>query len=279
MIPFDLSAIAVTAAQQRDARAAQAAAKRSAAPRAHATRQQWVKQHAPRLAERTGVPVAKLVASLTRAASDRHVLTGDHPLQSQSGVWVTVAEILADPDRYDGSGFADPLDPDEDLRVAFVRTRTGGRPFLWTNRHGGIKFELVPQAARILLANGLRTQATDAVVQVVRALGELYDYGDGLIAYITDGRVRIVTDDYLLDYLGRVCEFYRIKVKGEESIEIPDDPPAIIARSMMARVGTRRFPRLVAVITAPTLRADGSILNRPGYDEDSGLFLYAGDIS
>lgn len=274
MTALDLSTIAVTTAQQRDARAAQAAAKRNAAPRAHATSQQWVREQAPRLAERTGLPLAKLEASLDRAASDRHVLTGEHPLLSQSGVWVTVAEILADPDRFDGAGFADPLDPDTDTRVAVVRLRTGGRPFLWTNRHGGIKFELVPQAARILLAKGLRTQATDAVVQVLRALGDLYDYGDGLLAYINDGRVRVATDEYLLDDIGRVCEFYRVKIKGEESIEIPDDPPAIIAKSIMARVGTRRFPRLVAVITAPTLRADGSILKRPGYDEDSGLFLY-----
>jgi hypothetical protein len=33
------------------------------------------------------------------------------------------------------------------------------------------------------------------------------------------------------------------------------------------------FPRLETIVEAPTLRADGTILSRPGYDAASGLFL------
>ena len=48
-----------------------------------------------------------------------------------------------------------------------------------------------------------------------------------------------------------------------------------IANSILAKNGQRGFKKLTAVITAPTLRIDGSVLDLPGYDEASGIFYYA----
>ena len=48
-----------------------------------------------------------------------------------------------------------------------------------------------------------------------------------------------------------------------------------MARSILAKHGSRGFARLVGVVTAPTLRPDGSILDRPGHDADSGLFYWS----
>ena len=50
-------------------------------------------------------------------------------------------------------------------------------------------------------------------------------------------------------------------------------PPADIAELILARAGHWPFPALRGVLAAPSLRPDGSLLDRPGYDADTGMFL------
>jgi putative DNA primase/helicase len=42
--------------------------------------------------------------------------------------------------------------------------------------------------------------------------------------------------------------------------------PDIVAQTYLARTGHWKLPRLLSVISAPTLRPDGTILQTPGYD-------------
>jgi hypothetical protein len=51
------------------------------------------------------------------------------------------------------------------------------------------------------------------------------------------------------------------------------DAPLIVARTYLERRGLWRLPVLTGVVTVPTLRADGSILQEPGYDKATGLIL------
>ena len=53
---------------------------------------------------------------------------------------------------------------------------------------------------------------------------------------------------------------------------MPCDPPERILRGLLER-GQWTFPRVTGVINVPTLRPDGSILDSPGYDPDTGLWL------
>ena len=55
-------------------------------------------------------------------------------------------------------------------------------------------------------------------------------------------------------------------------------PPAWVARTLAAR-GDWQFPYLSSVILAPTLRPDGSLIERPGYDEDTGLLFCPGSVT
>ena len=50
------------------------------------------------------------------------------------------------------------------------------------------------------------------------------------------------------------------------------DPPRPVAETILSRVGQRPFPKVVGIITTPTLRPDGSILSEPGYDEATRLY-------
>lgn len=62
-----------------------------------------------------------------------------------------------------------------------------------------------------------------------------------------------------------------------------DDPwkpiscPPVVAETTLARRGDWPFPQLRAVVSAPTLRPDGTILDQKGYDASTGI-LFASDL-
>jgi hypothetical protein len=61
---------------------------------------------------------------------------------------------------------------------------------------------------------------------------------------------------------------------------ITADPSIPIVKALQQHgLGKLRFPTLHGVITAPTLRADGSILSAPGYDAETGLFFDPGGVA
>jgi hypothetical protein len=267
-------------ADDKAAQAAQRDARKAVSPRAAVAREKWAAEKAPELSQRRGIPVDKARSILLRAAGDTRVLMGDFELIGQDGQRVTVGDVLDRADHWHNARFADPLDPDQDRRVAHVNLKTGGRPFLHTHRHGGLRFELRRQSARVQVGAGRRIEATDAVLQVLRDRCELYEFGEGAVAYVAEGKARTVSADWLLDHMGRVCEFYRLRKKEDEdgnvtTTEAPEDAPSAIARAVLAKHGSRGFARLVGVVTAPTLRPDGSILDKPGHDAESGLFYWS----
>lgn len=244
-----------------------------------AQRERWAHDKAPALATRRGIPLEKARDVLMRA-SEKRVLMGHFMLTAATGEPVAVGDVLDHPDRWHNAQFADPLDPDHDRRVAVVNLKSGQRPYLFTHRHGGMRFELMRQSARVQVGRGMRIATTDSVLAVLRSRGELFDYGEGAMAYVSDGKPRPVTPDWLTDHMGRVCDFYSVRRRrdaaGDDTTEESnEDAPMPVARAIMAKPGERGFRKLVAVVTAPTLRADGSILDTPGHDEASGLLYYS----
>lgn len=243
-----------------------------------ARRELWAAERAPELVARRSISLQKAIDTLNRASAQQ-VLMGDFMLTTSDGALVSVAEILDNPDRWHNARFADPLDPDEDHRVAMANLKCGAQPFIYSHRHGGMRFELMRQLARIQIGRGHRVAATDAVLAALKTRGELFDFGEGAMAHVSDGKARPVSPDWLTDHMGRVCHFYsenqRRSPNGDEvTKERAEDAPPEVARAILAKHGARELPKLVAVITAPTLRADGSILDEPGHDPSSGLLYY-----
>ena len=70
--------------------------------------------------------------------------------------------------------------------------------------------------------------------------------------------------DYLLDRLNRLIGF--TKYSERKGDDVPCNAPRALASTLLSRSGLWNFKPLVSVITAPTLRPDGSILSAPGYD-------------
>jgi putative DNA primase/helicase len=70
----------------------------------------------------------------------------------------------------------------------------------------------------------------------------------------------------LVDLLNQAAEF----VKGKNNRLV--DPPAKVAATILSRSGLWKVPSILGMITAPTLRRDGSVICQPGFDPKSRLF-------
>lgn len=75
----------------------------------------------------------------------------------------------------------------------------------------------------------------------------------------------------LVEVLSNAADWEKYDARGEKWVTT--DPPGKVAKALKERVGKWRMPVLTGVITAPTMRADGTILATPGYDPATGLIL------
>jgi hypothetical protein len=63
-----------------------------------------------------------------------------------------------------------------------------------------------------------------------------------------------------------------VKFDGRKGDWVATDCPAKIASSYIARKGNWKLPLVCGIIGAPTIRLDGTILDRPGYDPQTRLY-------
>ena len=129
-----------------------------------------------------------------------------------------------------------------------------------------------PGAPDIRLVTGERARATDEALVILRARGDIYERSGELVR-VADKRLESVSDDWLLDAFDRSVNFIAAR-NGSEYLK---DAPQWLAKRINAKKGERGLPELRAVITAPTMRKDGSLLDKPGYDKATGLLLTPGE--
>lgn len=88
---------------------------------------------------------------------------------------------------------------------------------------------------------------------------------------VSNRRIYSVGEHALTEHLSTVASYQRFDVRtGDFKVSTP---PAWIARTLMQRTGRMKLPVLNAVVSCPTMRADGSILATEGYDPATGLLL------
>jgi putative DNA primase/helicase len=131
-------------------------------------------------------------------------------------------------------------------------------------------------------AGELHTMATEAETALIEAGAPMYVRG-GIVRPVIDelpashgrltkvARMVPVDGDMLVDHLSRTAEF--VKFNARKNSWLAADPPHNVAATVLARDGEWRFRSLAGVITAPTLRPDGTILSQAGYDPATRLLL------
>lgn len=82
-----------------------------------------------------------------------------------------------------------------------------------------------------------------------------------------------VNEANLTELFAKTANFIKLDSKGGN---YPADPPTRAVSIYAGRVGSWKLPILTRIIECPTLRHDGSILDKPGYDEMTGLYFEPG---
>jgi hypothetical protein len=91
-----------------------------------------------------------------------------------------------------------------------------------------------------------------------------------------DGRKTMVAKlrefgvDSMLDRIAETAIFQRFNAKRGAWIDV--DPPRQVAATLLSREGRWTVPRVTGVIITPTLRPDGSLLHKGGYDMTTQLY-------
>lgn len=100
---------------------------------------------------------------------------------------------------------------------------------------------------------------------------KLFTRGGELVRVRSDetGRpiVELATDAIIRNLLSAAADFFR----ATSTVSVAVNPPAHVAKDILSKEGWD-VPVLAGVIEAPVVRADGSILDEPGYDPASGLY-------
>jgi hypothetical protein len=128
----------------------------------------------------------------------------------------------------------------------------------------------IEETERALIAAGLPIFARAGTL--VEPVSETMIAANGRRTVIA--RLRPLCPDSLLEPVAEAAIFQRFNRKRNLWVDV--DPPLQLVRMLMARERRWTIPRVGGLITTPTLRADGSLLVTPGYDQRSELYLLPG---
>ncbi len=161
--------------------------------------------------------------------------------------------------------------------------QTGNKP----NAPGGKRPEI--------LITTREHEVTDQAVAAIAADGNLFQRGGALVAILEDCkpqpkrtdikrppgslRISVLPHAQIRRLMTVHADWLKVKaVRGKDEI-VPAHPPAWGVEGV-ATLGTWEGIRpLEGIVEAPTLRPDGSLIDQPGYDPDTGLwFVPSGDF-
>jgi hypothetical protein len=130
-------------------------------------------------------------------------------------------------------------------------------------------------------------EVNDQAVKVLASAPGLYQRNFRLVAVARDSRpkqgadikraegtpvIRPVQAAKLREDLTRIIQWQAFKPdRNGKARRVNAHPPAWCMAAILAREEWPDIPYLLGVVEAPTLRADGSILDEPGYDRRTGL--------
>ena len=104
----------------------------------------------------------------------------------------------------------------------------------------------------------------------------MFDFG-GQVVLVEDGRM-LPLDEHALGYhLAGGIQFWQHRKAGGDFIAVDIDPPARLVRQVLSLGPRRQLKPLSAIVTAPTIRPDGSVLAAPGYDSQTALLVVLRD--
>lgn len=246
-------------------------------PEAKRRRQKWVSDRLDSM-----IPVNASEEDINRVKSTLHLaldhktLEGDFKILVKGGDGkfgeVTVDQILANPTKYHECETKDPLEPDYDGGRTVGKIYADGASInLHSFAHGGCNYKLLRAKKEIEIIRGKLSDAVIATWNILRKQQDIFEFC-GSMVLVVGGNIHYLDEHSLSHYLGRVIQYFKWK-NNREPERVTVDPPIIFVKQLLSLVEIRGLKKLKAVITAPTLLPDGSVLDTPGYHEESCVFL------
>jgi hypothetical protein len=253
------------------------AARASRTEDAKAAREIWLSSQIEALKKADPELTHEQAKSVATRAVESRTLTGSWLVTVVDGgeQQVSVQQILDNPAQYHRKVCLDPIEPDYDGRrtvgILFINGRT---PCLHSHAHGGSTYRLIKTPTMIELPQGRQREAVQEAMTVLGDAAELFDFGDEIVL-IRDGGGLLPLDANSLAYVvAGYIQFWRWKpLPNGGVVEVLVNPPSSLCNQLLALRGVRGFKKLKAVITAPTLRLDGNVVDKPGYDAATALYL------
>lgn len=273
----------VTAEEEANAASQKAIQRASVTEKAKRIREKWKQERVEEMVSRCqDAPRDQLEATVTRAVEQKNLL-GDWiitVLDGENSQEVSILKVLDNPHQYHNMLTLDPLEPDYDGgRPVGKLFLIGARQRLHSMAHGGATFNLSRTLSRIEIVKGKERETTDSLLEVLRNTPEVFDFGTELVTVGDKGELVPQTEYSLRYFAGGLTQFWRWhKTPHGAPVETLENPPSSVCKSVLALPGNRYLKTLNAVISAPTLRSDGSVLSVPGYDEKTRLLLDTDEI-
>tara|TARA_R110001606_G_scaffold114946_4_gene242734 strand:+ start:2504 stop:5179 length:2676 start_codon:yes stop_codon:yes gene_type:complete len=241
----------------------------------HLAREEWIDERLSKL-EGLPEPEQEEARQRLRDAVEHGRLFGDFELIHSSGRRLAVGDLLDNPDQWHGERFHDPLEPDysnSDRRIALANLKSGGVPYIYSHAHGGKRYRLLRPVQQLKLQQGEMPQILPKIMERLEIDAEIFERG-GRLMRLADGELLTVDKPWLQTYLEGAYRF--LVFDGRSSAwEVRDCPDKVAARVMAAR-GAWGLPKVTGLVTFPVMRPDGSVIEKPGFDEATGL-LYLSD--
>jgi hypothetical protein len=216
---------------------------------------------------------------LARRAVESQDLMGDWLLNVKDANGtikeICVLEALNHPEAYHGCLTLDPLEPDYDGgRWVGKLFLLAARPNLFSFAHGGVNFRLHRHPKRIEIVPGKGRETTDKLLDVLLLSPDIFDFGGELIRVGHAGVLHPLDENSLRYVAGGLTQFWQMKESPQGvCVEALRDPPPAICKNVLSLGTQRELKKLSSVITAPTLRPDGTVLDLPGYDPKTQLMF------
>ncbi|MFW5983297.1 MAG: hypothetical protein ACOCQ4_02260, partial [bacterium] len=120
-------------------------------------------------------------------------------------------------------------------------------------------------------------QTEDLLLQITPY--EIFQYNQSLVRIASDYssqtndhhvHIKRLNPHYFADFLERRFTYVQKSPNGEQVVI---DPPSEMIKRYLNKTGDWKLPHLTGIIYAPTISRNGEILEEPGYDHETGIYL------
>jgi hypothetical protein len=270
----------LSAEEQKLATKNQERKRAAAADAAQKQRSAWTADRVAVMVQKNSALTPADAADIVRRAAETRELTADFEViivhKDGSEESITVRRALQEQAKYDGALTLDPLEPDYGGRRTVGKLfLNSARPNLHSFAHGGCNYRLRTNVRQIELVAGKTYLATNELLEEMRKAGDLFDFGQKLVQISDDGAMLSLTANSLRYVAGGMVQFWETVMRANGPVDVLRDPPPALCQTIIDLRDVRVLKKLNGLITTPTLRPDGTLLQRIGYDKETGLY-YSG---